>query len=263
MKVTVKPVPTDKWHGKSGKDSFAQPIGVEVLYDSETGGYATGLTDEETEVYSKKLGVNLDNRFNLEEPHSFWGSNAAKIKLPNHTVIFETDKPIDFVKVKNMKASKQIANSFEEWEKGLWPDATHYIFDETEETKIEASRISKRNKAIQLSMKLTLDEKLSVVQILSNKSFRGRSTDFVDVEIDKIIEDDVDSFLNLTKMDKQHVYAKGVIMEAIFKHKLVKEGLAIKYMGETIGHDVDQAVEYFLNPDNQAMKVAIMEKLIV
>lgn len=262
MKVTVKPVPKEAWHGKSGKDSFAQPLTVEVLYDTEEGGYATGLSEEETEVYSKKLGVNLDKKFDREEPHEYWGTQAAKIKLPNHTVIFETDRAVDFVKVKNLKASKQVANSFEEWEKGLWPDATHYIFDESEETQIEAGRIAKRNKAIQLSMKLTLDEKLSVVQILSNKSFRGRSSDFVDVEIDKIIQDDVDSFLNLTKMDKQHVYAKGVIMEALFKHTLVKEGLAIKYMGEVIAHDIEQAVEYFLDPNNQLMKVAILEKLL-
>lgn len=262
MKVTVKPVPSEKWHGKEGKESFAQPLALEVLYDPQTGAYATGLTEEEALKYGKLLGADLSDTYSVEEPHPYWSSSAAKIKLPNHTLMYETDKPDHYVKVKNLKASSSVANSLKEWEEGLWPEATHYIYDESEEVQASATKIQKRNRCIERATKMTLDERLSVVQILSNKALRGRSSDFVDVEIDKIIEEDADGFLNLTKQSKEQVYARGVIMEAIYKHKLIKDGLKITYMGETVGHDIDQAVDYFLDPDNQAMKVAILEKIL-
>lgn len=263
MKVTVKPLPKETWHGKTGKESFTRPKKIEVLYDIDKGGYATGLTDEDVVKYSKILGVSLDNIFNPEEPHPYWGSKAGVITLPNHTVIFDTDKPAEYVKIKNMKASKDVANSLAEYEKGLWPEATHYIFDEEEEISVTASKINLRNKCISMAAGMSHDEKLHVIQILSNKSFRGRSQDFADVEINNIIENSPAEFHNLTTMTKEELVARGTILEALLKHKLVKEGAKIMYMGETIGHDIDQAVKYFLDPDNQAMKVAILEKLLV
>lgn len=263
MKVTVKPLPKKTWHGKDGKESFTRPKKLEVLYSIEHGGYNTGLTEEETEIYSKKLGVNLSTIFNPEEPHPYWGSSAGVITLPDHTIIFDTEKASDFVKIKNLKASKDVANSYQEWEDGLWPEATHYIFDEEEEISIVAGKIAKRNKCINMAAQMSLDEKLHAVQILSNKSFRGRSQDFVDVEIDTIIENTPEEFYNLQKMTKAELVARGTILEALYRHKLVKEGAKIMYMGETIGHDIDQAVEYFLDPNNQAMKVAILEKLTI
>lgn len=263
MKVTVKPLPKETWHGKEGKESFTRPKKVEVLYSIEEGGYATGLTEDDEIKYGKILGVRLDNKFDLEEAHPYWGSKAGVITLPNHTVIFDTEKPSEYVKIKNMKASKDVANSLAEFEKGLWPEATHYIFDEEEEISVTASKIAKRNKCLTMAAGMSSDEKLHVIQILSNKSFRGRSTDFADVEIDNIIENSPEEFYNLTKMTKAELVARGTILEALLKHKLVKEGAKIMYMGEIIGHDIDQAVEYFLDPNNQAMKVAILEKLLV
>lgn len=263
MKVTVKPVPRERWHGKEGKESFARPLSFEVLYDTSKGGYATGLTPEEAIEYGKRLGADLSDTFTPDTPHPYWSTSAAKLILLDHTFIFETDRPSDYVKVKNLKASSQVANSFDEWERGEWPEATHYIFDEAEEVEVKATKIARRNKCISIASKMTLDEKLSVVQILSNKSFRGQSNDFVDVEIDKIISEQTDEFIQLTKQTKEEVYARGVIMEALHKHKLVKDGIKITYMGETIGHDIDDAVQYFLHPDNQLMKTSLLEKLIV
>src|SRR5690349_20055934 len=101
MKVEVRPIESKKWHGKKGKESFKQPMTIEVLYDPATGRLATGLTDEEAEKYSKLLGVDLSDNFNMLEPHPYWSTKAASIKLENHTVIYDTEKPLDYVKVKN------------------------------------------------------------------------------------------------------------------------------------------------------------------
>jgi len=128
MIVEVKPIDTDKWHGKKGKESFAQPMTIEVLYNKESGKYATGLTPEDAEKYGKELGLDLTDRFDAMKPHAYWSTQPARIKLPNHTVIFNTEKSLDYIKLCNLKASKFVANSIKELAEGLWPEATHVIF---------------------------------------------------------------------------------------------------------------------------------------
>lgn len=131
--VTVQPIPEKRWHGKIGRESFAQPKTYEVLYDKNTGKYATGLTEEEAAKYSKLLGVDLSDKFDHENGHVYWSTKPAWIPLPNHPIVFNTAKPIEFVKVKNLKASDKVANSLKEYEEGKYPNATHYIVDEVEE----------------------------------------------------------------------------------------------------------------------------------
>lgn len=261
MLVEIRPLPEKKWHGKKGKDSFAQPKDIEVLYDHSTGKYATGLTPEEAEKYGKLLGVNLSDTFNPNEPHPYWSTKPASIRLYNHTFILDTDKPAEFVKVKNLKAHKKVANSLKEWQDGKWPDATHVIFDETEEVNMKASKIALKNEAIVFLTKLSDEDKANLVQILSNKSIKGRSTDFINVEIDAIVEEKPGELLKYAKMGREEVYVRAAVLECIHKNILIKEGSAIFYMGDQIAFDYEEAVQWFKNPQNSKMKVAIFEKL--
>jgi hypothetical protein len=57
--VEIRPLNIPRWHGKEGEESFTQPHTIEALYDHNTGGYATGLTEGEVEKYEKKLKVDL------------------------------------------------------------------------------------------------------------------------------------------------------------------------------------------------------------
>lgn len=261
MLVEVRPLPNKKWHGKTGKESFTQAKTIEVLYDTKTGKYATGLTKEETEKYSKLLGVELGDVFNPSEPHPFYGSAAGRIKLLNQTMFFNDEKPLDFVKIKALKASKFVANSLQEYEDGKWPDAEFVIFDEAEEVSMKASKIQQKNKCVAIAQKMSADEKINMIQILSDKSLKGRSNDFIDVEIDKIIENQPVEFIRFAKMDKQEVYVRATILEAISRNILIREATAIYYMGERIANSYEEAVLWFLDPQNAKMKVTILEKL--
>ena len=261
MLVEVRPLEIEKWHRKKGPEDFSQPLIIECLYDIDTGNYATGLTEEEQKKYEKLTGYDLSNNYNPSKPHPFWNSQAARIKLPHRTTIFDTKKPLDFIKVKVLKASKFVANSMKEYEEGLYPEATYVIFDEAEEMAIKASKIQKKNTALKLSIKMTTDEKINILQILSHKSLRGQSQDYIDVEIDKVINEDTDKFIELAKSDKKETYMRATVLEAIHKGILTKEGNAVLYMGDRIGNETDDAVKYFLDPQNQNLKTAILEKL--
>lgn len=262
MYVEVRPIPDKKWHNKKGKDSFAMPKVVEALYDSVTGKYATGLTAEDLKTYQALMpGVRLDNDFDPNEPHPFWSTKAASVKLENMTMIFDTTKPMEYIKVKLMKANKLVANSQRELEEGKWPDATHVIFDEEEEVSSRASKIALRDECTLIKMKMTDDDKANMVQILSNKSIKGRSTDFINTEISAVIEENPEEFLRVARMGKEETYVRAAVLEAIHKNVLSKEGGSIYYMGEMIGVDYDDAVRWFKDPKNNRLKILIMEKL--
>ena len=261
--VEVRPIDSVKWHGKQGKESFGQPNTIEVLYDSKTGRYATGLTPEEAEELGKLTGQDLSDAFDPLKPHPYWSSMAARIKLPNNTRIFDTSNPMDRIKVANLKASKYVANSYAEWQSGKFPEATHVIFSEEEEMMVKASKVSRKRAATKLAMEMSKDEKINVVMIIKGKSFRGRSENFVDVAIDEIMEvpEHLDLFLTYAQMDKAEVYIRAAVLESLHRNILTKEGAAVYYMGDKIGNDIEDAVNYFKDPNNQALKAAILEKL--
>jgi len=260
-KVEIRPLSIPKWHGKEGQEAFTQPHTIEALYDHNSGGYATGLTEGEVEKYQKKLKVDLSSTFNQEEPHPFWNSKMARVKLENATMILDDSIALEFVKVKMLKASKYVANSMKEWEDGLFPEATHVIFDETEEEDIKASKAKKRQEAVKLSLDLSAEAQANIIQILTNKSVRGKSANYLVGEIDDLIQDRLSDFIREAKKDKKDLYTTAAVMEAIHRNVLTKEGTAIFYLSDKIGYDFESAVEWFKDPQNQNMKTSILGKL--
>lgn len=262
--VEIKPLPLKKWHGKEGKDSIAQPIRFEVLYDPETGKYATGLTEDEATKYSKLLGgVDLSDGYSADKPHPYWSTQAASMKLPNHTIILHTERPAEFVKWKNLRASSQVANSLKEWQDGKYPFATHYIHDETEEVELKAGKIQRKLECVHLMASMSPEEMASLVQIISDKPMRTKSAQAILTALDEIVEQKPDEFLKWAKADKGDVYLRATVLEAIHRGILTKEGTAVHYMSDRIGSDVDEAVNWFAHPDNQKQKVIILGKLTV
>lgn len=261
MLVEVRPLDLNKWHGKKGKESFTQPKVIEAVYDGTTGKYATGLTEEEVKEYGVKLGADLSNNFNPTEPHPYWSSKAAWVKLENYTQVFDTVKPADYVKVKLMKASKYVANSIAEWEKGEYPEASHVIFDEEEEVAIKATKVQLRERCILTASKMSADDKIAMVQVLSKRSLRGRSNNFIDVEIANVIEEKPTEFEKYAAMGREEINIRATVLELIYKNILTKENTSVYYMSELIGIDYEDAVRWFKDPNNSKMKVVMLEKL--
>lgn len=260
--VEIRPLPQKKWHGKKDGESFAQTKAVEVLYDTDTGRYATGLTSEEAEKYGKLLGVDLSDTYSAATPHPYFSEKASWVSLPNHTLVLNTEKPNDYIKVKHMKASKRVANSMGEWEAGKFPDATHVIFDETEEVALKASRIEIKNKATEYVGKMSPQDKVNVVRILSEKSVKNQSADFITVEMDEIVTNKSKELVDLmTKYNRAQITLRSNVLEMVSRNIITKEGGSYYYMGELIGMDFEDTVSYFLDPNNQQLKVLMLQKL--
>lgn len=261
--VSVKPIEEAKWHGKSGKENFSRPKTYEVLYDEATGKYATGLTEDERLEFEAKMGVNLSDIYVQDQAHPYWSSKAAFIVLPNHTKIFDTRKPVEAVKVKNMKASKYVANSLKEFNEGKWPFATHIIFDENEEVEEKALESGLKRKLYRLVDKMDKDSQIAMILVTKNKNLKGRSDSFVNAEIEAIAEskEDREIFLKYAEMGKEEVLLRSQIIELLQKNILSKDGTNIMYLGEKLGYDLEDTLNWFRNPENNKMKIIILDKL--
>lgn len=266
MIVEVRPISNrmpDWMSHMKPEQSITRPITIEANVDVKNGKYETGLSEEEQEKYGKLIGADLDNRLRYEggsiAPHPFYHSRLGRVKLENRTMIFDTSSPMDYVKIALMKASKSVANSLAEVE--TMATATHYIFSEEEEVKKMASKIAIRDKCIIEAAKLTPVEKMNLIIVLGGRFVTNRSNDFIEVEINNLIDKNPVEFLRVNGMDKKELNVRATVLEALRRNILTQDGFAISYMGNIVANDVDSMVKWFENPDNQKLKIAILEKL--
>ena len=52
MKVQIRPLPSVKWHGKTGNESFTRPKIIQALVDPDSMTYSTGLSEEEEKSWA-------------------------------------------------------------------------------------------------------------------------------------------------------------------------------------------------------------------
>ena len=260
--VEVKPIEKERWHGKKGKEAFTRPMTLEALVSLNTNQFATGLTQEDRERLQKATGFDLSPDYMQGKPHPFWNSTAALIKLENKTNVFNTDRPLDEIKVKVMKAHDLVANSMKEYQEGKYPLAKFVIFDEIEEVEIKASKAAIKRKVIIESDKLTADRKAEIIQILLDTSSRNQSNNWLDMKLEEAIDTKgAQVVLDLINRDKKRTMIHALVLEAIHKSVLRKEGSAVNYMDDQIGFDIESAVDYLIDTKNQALKAQIIERL--
>lgn len=273
MKVEVKPIEIKKWHGKTGKDSYTVPKVLRALVDGDTRQYATGLDYinkefkdpdnakvqlTEAEYYAKLLKVDLSPQFIEGQQHPFWDSQGMKIKLENNTMYFDTENPMDYIKIKVMKASKYIANSMKDWEDGLFPEATHVITDEQEEIEVKASKVQIKKKAVLACNEISEDKKVQLILIIDGKNLKGKSSKFIEVELDKLIEKKASDVLRYLEMETEDVAIHALVLEALQKSVLRKQGHKFLYHDSVIGSDIYDVIKYLKEDENQDLKLRIM-----
>lgn len=261
--VEIRPIETKKWHGKTGPESFTRPKKLQALVDGNTTKYSTGLTQEEIVALKEEKGINYDlsDNYDTDKPHPFWDSPLSVLKLENATMFLDINQPLNYIKYKIAKASRFVANSMAEYEEGLFPDATHVIFSEMEQTEILASKVEIQNSAIIAAATLSLEKKIQIGMILGDKNLKGQSASFITVEMDKIIKKDAEEFLRYVNADAKQTAAHALILEALQKSILRKEGHRVLYMDDTLGGSVTEAAEYLCRPDNQDLKLILINKV--
>lgn len=264
MRVEVRPIKEkSKWHGKTGKESFARPHTIEALADAKNMQYNTGLSEDDIkELVAAGCKYDLSLGFVDGVPHPFWESKTASVKLINSTIFFEPDKNmLDFIKVKLCKASKYVANSQEEYDRGDFPFATHVIFDEAEQVKIKASATALKKKAIIECSKLSRERKIQLIMILAGKDVKQKSDDHIEVALDELIEESTEQIVEMINMDKEETEVHALVLECLMKTVLVKRGHKIQYNGSTLGGDIMEVVHYLCEDEHNELRMRLVAQL--
>lgn len=273
-KIEVRPIERVTWHGKKGKESFKRPVTIMALVNAKTGKYDTGLDYSEpfktpdnhdalteAEYYGKLIGQDLSNAYIPGKPHPYWDNPISAVKLENRTMIFDTDNPIDYIKVKIMKASKYVANSMREYNEGKYPAATHVISDEQEEVEIKAAKVEIKRTATIEASKLSKERKIQLIHIVGGKNLRGKSDDFIEVEMDNLIENNAKDLLYWIKADKKLVKIKSEVLEAMKKNIIRSIGGKLKYREIDLGFDDDEAADFLSQDINNELLIRVEQEI--
>ena len=262
--IEIRPIEMKKWHEKKGEESFTRAKKIQALVDPRTMKYATGLNQEDIINLKEKARVDYDlsDHFTMDGPHPFWDSPMGVVKLENHTMFFDIGvNPLKFIHYKIMKASKYVANSMAEYEQGLWAEATHVIWDESEQVEIKAQKTQTKNNAIIAVSQVSPERKKEVILIMRGKNVKGMSDSFIIEALDEIVLNDAALLLEVLNLDKKELSTKALVLEAIQRGVFRKDGHRIYHMDTAIGNEEEDVVKYLLDDANQDFKMIIMSKL--
>ncbi len=264
MIVEIRPIESKKWHGKTKEENFTRPKKIQALVNPDTMLYQTGLTEKDEKILSERLQVDLSSVFKHDTAHPFWDSVQGVVKLENNTMFMNIDEnhPLDKVKYSICKASKYVANSMKEYDDGKYPEATHVIFNEAEEAELKASKVEIKNSAVQKVSDLSKAKKVQIVLIMTDKNLKDQTDNVVTVAIDELIQEKPAEVLRyIEDYSGEYLTSFALVVEALQKSVLTKEGHKIKHFDSTLGNSKEEVAEYLLEMENQTLKIRIMDQV--
>lgn len=261
INVEIRPIEVIRWHKQTGANAFSRPVTIEAFYDSSKGGYNTGLTLEEKKYLEALTGVDLSNTFNADKPHPFWSTAAGRVKLENQTQIINISNAFNFIKYKVCKACTLVADSLQEYDEGIWFEATHYIHNEEQRVEKKAREISITRQAYKAIEELTPIDKRKLLQVLTGRSVAQRSDSAIDVGIEEALQANPEEVLTYSKMSKKKITVLAFIHDAVFKNVILVQKGGYFYGETRLGYSLNETTEYLLNPKNQELSLVIRGKL--
>jgi len=267
LKIEIRPIPGrhDIKKFSDNLEYFSQSTVIAPFVNPVSLRYETGLSKEDIK-YLKEQGCpyDLDNVYQKGVAHKFWESPIVKVELKNTPIfLFPGRSMVDFIKWKYLLVNNYIYKSEAEMKSGTKPQATHYIYDESEETSIKAAELEKRNNLIRKVSELSLKRKRDIVLIIENESTENKNEDYLTVKLDQMLKDKektkrLETLLNEKVKD---VALAAEIKLAIQKNVLQRTKQGIFYFETNLGFSEEDVKEFLSEKDNQEIYLNIKSKI--
>lgn len=262
--VKIEPIEREyRWHGKGDAEFNPRPVRILPIVDPNTMRYITGLSDEDRQKL-KKMGVkeDLSDDFSKFESHPFWDSPKSVIELPFKTFTLNLDNPYDYIKYKVIMAHPSVANSIEDYKKGLFPQASHFIVNNEEVNKEKAKILSLKPKIYAKLPKMAASEKLRVILLVGGMNLKGASLEEIDIMLDNLIDKKTNDVYDVLTQNKDDVAMKYNVMLAIDRGLITKTiNNAYKYFDIVLGHSVNEIMNFFKTGDNTSLYEKLVSQL--
>lgn len=267
LKIEIRPIPNRNniKQFSENLEYFSQSHIIHAFVNPVSLKYETGLTEEDVK-YLKDNGFPYDISDNYTRgiAHPFWESSMAKVELKNSPAFLSPGLSLmDFVKYKYLLVNSYIYKSEEEMNSGIKPEATHYIYNESEVTDMEATKLEKKNALTVEVSKLSLKRKRDIVLIIENENTDNKNENYLTVRFEAIINDKEKAAIltELLKEGTEGVSLSAEILSAIQKNILRKTKKGIFFFENNIGFSEEDVKEFLMHPDNQEIYLNIKSKI--
>lgn len=267
IKIEIRPIP-----GRNGIKEFSENLEffsqahiIAPFVNPVTRKYDTGLSKEDIEYLQKdNFPYDITDTYLRGVAHEFWESEIVKMELTTSPMfLFPYRSHIDFIKWKYLLVNSYIYKSEKEMKMGTKPEATHFIYNVDEETKIRATGLEQRNKLIQKVSDLTLQRKRDLILILLNESTDNKKDEYLTVRFEDILNDkEMSSKLKelLEKRDED-VTLSAEIKTAIQSNVLTRTKQGIFFFESNLGFSEEDVHKFLVNPENQEILLTIKSKI--
>lgn len=267
LKIEIRPIPNRKGIRSFSEnlEYFAKFHTISCLVDPVTRKYKTGLTDEDKKYLEEKgCPYDINDLYIRGQAHPFWESLIAKVNLkPTPDFLYPGRDVLDFIKYKYLLQSKFVYSSEAEMLSGVKPEATHYIYNESEEIAIKATKIERQNFLIKKVSSLSLARKKELLLVILGENMENKNEEYVTVKFNEIIANKEQSSLleTLLEQSKESVTIAADVKKAISTNVLRKTKNGILFFETVLGYTEEDVVELLSKPDNNELYINIKSKI--
>ena len=266
-KIEIRPIPNRNSIKQFSEnlEYFSQSHIIAPFVNPVSLKYETGLSEEDIDYLKEnKFPYDISDNYTKGVAHPFWEGSMVKVELKNSPAfLFPGKSLMDFIKYKYLLVNNYIYKSEEELKSGIKSQATHYIYNESEENGIKAGELEIKYALIRKVSELSLSRKRDVVLILLNENTENKNEDYLTTRLDMIITDkELSKELGeLLKQNKESVTLSAEIKSAIQKNILRKTKQGIFYFETNLGFLEEDVKEFLINPENQEILLNIKSKI--
>lgn len=267
LKIEIRPIPNRNGIRKFSEnlEYFSQSNIITAFVNPVTLKYVTGLTEEDKKYLTDaQFPYDISDNYTRGVAHPFWESSMVKVELKNSpTFLFPGESMIDFIKYKYLLVNNYIYKSEEEMKSGSKPQATHYIYNESEFIDMRAGELEKKNSLVRKVGELSLKRKRDIILIINNENTDNKDENYLTVQFDTIINDKEKSVVlnELLKEQIEGVSLQAEIVSAIQKNVLRKTKKGIFFFETNLGFSEEDVKEFLINPENQEILLNIKSKI--
>ena len=250
MIVILRPIRKSAWSGLIKYKNCYEDIGS---YFTRSGALYTGLTDDA----AIRLGEKLD--LDLRKSSEFWsGTNDRApffIRTNDKDLYLNTDEPMDELKYLFLKNHKRVKTSLLENK----ATANFVLINKEEEAKKSSVFNRSKRSAISEFDKLSPGDIRKALRVYGHNA-ENMTNDMAENRLFEIVEADPAGFM--TKwVNNQHKETTFIIEQATAKNIIRRNKRLFTYGTETLGHGIEEVINFLEDPINQDVKIAILKSL--
>lgn len=266
-KIEIRPIPNRNSIKQFSEnlEYFSQSHIIAPFVNPVSLKYETGLSEEDLDYLKEsKFPYDISDNYTKGIAHPFWEGSMVKVELKNSPAfLFPGKSLIDFIKYKYLLVNNYIYKSEEELKSGIKSQATHYIYNESEENGIKAGELEVKYGLIRKVSELSLSRKRDIVLILLNENTENKNEDYLTTRLDMIITNkELSKELgDLLKQNTESVTLSAEIKSAVQKNILRKTKQGIFFFETNLGFSEEDVKEFLINPENQEILLNIKSKI--